>query len=243
MRIILTILAILLFVVALLALSQGDKWVSLGCVVAGIACFMPMWKFMKQRDADNRALQQSQLKAAFESAEKEAAQYRNASALTEVPDLVQGSSDIILGNEERCVALSRDARRIVSRKRTKIVGQTAGVSYKVTKNTRVRFGGFQGEPQTTTYEDESDVGTVYVTNQRFIFGGAKQVVTVSVAKVAKVAIGGNNDILQILSENQEIPLTVRITEPFRAPVIAAATQCMVKHALNVEEPARDVRRR
>jgi hypothetical protein len=54
------------------------------------------------------------------------------------------------------------------------------------------------------------------------------VVTVSIEKVAKVAIEGNNDVLQIISENQETPLTVRITEQFRAPVIAAATQCMIK---------------
>ena len=57
-------------------------------------------------------------------------------------------------------------------------------------------------------------------------------VTVSIEKVAKVAIEGNNDVLQIISENHETPLTVRITEQFRVPVIAAATQCMVKQALN-----------
>jgi hypothetical protein len=62
--------------------------------------------------------------------------------------------------------------------------------------------------------------------------GTKQVVTVSIEQVAKIAIESNNDILQIVSENQEAPLTVRITEQFRAPVIAAATQCMVKQALN-----------
>ena len=231
-RMVLTILALSLFVVALLALSHGDKWVSLGCVVAGTVCFTPMWKFMKQKGAENRAIQQSQLQTAFESAGKETALYNSASSLSQLPNLAQGSSDIILGNEERCVALSRDARHIVSHKRTKIVGQTAGVSYKVSKNTRVRFGGFQGEPQTTISEEESDTGTVYVTNQRFIFGGAKQVVTVAIEKVAKVSLDGNNDVLQIISENQETPLTVRITEQFRAQAIAAATQCMVKRALN-----------
>jgi hypothetical protein len=44
-------------------------------------------------------------------------------------------------------------------------------------------------------------------------------------KIAK-AVEGNNDILQILIENREAPLTVRITEQFRAPVIAAATESM-----------------
>lgn len=33
-------------------------------------------------------------------------------------------------------------------------------------------------------------------------------------------------------ENRETPVTVRITEQFRAPVIAAATECMVKQALS-----------
>jgi hypothetical protein len=87
-------------------------------------------------------------------------------------------------------------------------------------------------PLTTISEEESDIGTVYVTNQRFIFGGAKQGVTVPIERVAKVAIESNNDVLQIISENKETPLTVRITEKFRATVIAEATQCMVKQAIN-----------
>lgn len=71
-----------------------------------------------------------------------------------------------------------------------------------------------------------------MTNQRFIFAGAKEVVTVPIEKVARIAVGGNNDTVQVLVENREMPLIVRIAERFRAPVIAAATECMVRHALD-----------
>ena len=224
-RRILTILAIFLFCVAILALSQGDRWVALGCLVFAIACFTPMWKFLQQKRAENRALQQTQLQIALNSANKEAALFQNVSAISRLPDLTKNASDIILGSEERCVALSRNARHIVSRKRTKFVGQTAGVSYKVSKNMRLRLSGFQGEPRTTISDEEADIGTVYVTNERFIFGGTKEVVTVPIEKVARIAVEGDEDIVQILIENREAPLTVRITELFRAPVIAAATEC------------------
>ncbi len=70
-----------------------------------------------------------------------------------------------------------------------------------------------------------------MTNHRFIFAGAKEVVTVPIEKTAKIAVEGNNDMVQVLIENREAPLTVRITEQFRAPVVAAATECMVRQAL------------
>lgn len=217
---------------AFLALNQGDRLVALGCLVASVACFIPMWRFMKQKNAENRALEQSSLQIALDSAAKEVALFQRVSTLSQLPNLAQNGADIMLASEESCVAISRNTRHIVSRKRTKIVGQTAGVSYKVSKNTRVRLGGFQAEPQTTIYDEESDAGTVYVTNQRFIFAGAKQVVTVPIEKIAKIGVEGDNDIVQVLIENREAPVTVRVTEQFRAPVIAAATECMVKHALS-----------
>ena len=90
----------------------------------------------------------------------------------------------------------------------------AGVSYKVSKNTRVRLGGFQGEPRTSIYDEEADTGTVYVTNKRFIFGSEKEVVTVPIEKIAKIAIEDDDDVVRIIFENQETPVTVRITEQF-----------------------------
>ena len=50
-------------------------------------------------------------------------------------------------------------------------------------------------------------------------------------KIAKIAVDGNNNVVQVLIENRDAPFTVRITEQFRAPVIAAATECMVRQAL------------
>lgn len=231
-RLLLTILALFFFCMALLALLQGDRWVALGCLVIAIACFTPMWRFMREKSAENRTIAQSQLQIAQDSAETEAAMFQRVSVISQLPNLTKNASDIILGNDEWCVALSRNARHIVSHKRTKIVGGTAGVSYKVSRNTRVRLGGFQGEPRTSIYDEEADTGTVYVTNQRFIFGGEKGVVTVPIEKVAKIAIEGNDDVVRILVENREAPVTVRITEQFRAPVIAAATECMVRQALS-----------
>jgi hypothetical protein len=230
-RRILTILAFFLFCVAILASSQGDRCVALGCLVGAIACFTPMWRFMRQKSTESRAIEQMQLQTALNSANNEAAQFQNVSGISRLPNLTKDALDIILGSEERCFAMSRNARHIVSQKRTTFVGQTAGISHKISKNTRVRLGGFQGEPRTTVYGEETDTGTVYVTNERFIFGGTKEVVTVPIEKIAKVAVAGDNDIVQVLVENREAPVTVRMTEQFRAPVIAAATECMVKHAL------------
>ena len=187
---------------------------------------------MRQKKTESRALEQTQLQIALDFAKKEVAIFQRASAISQLPDLTKYASEIILGSEERCVALSKNARHIVSRKRTKIVGRTAGVSYKVSRNMRVRLGGFQGEPRTTIHEEEADTGTVYVTDQRFIFGGAKEVVTVPIGKIAKVAVEGDDDIVQVLIENREEPLTVRITEQFRAPVIAAAAERMVRKRLD-----------
>ena len=48
-----------------------------------------------------------------------------------------------------------------------------------------------------------------MTNQRFIFGGEKEVVTVPIEKVARIAIEGDDDVLRILVENRETPVTVR----------------------------------
>jgi tricorn protease-like protein len=187
---------------------------------------------MKQKKTESRALEQTQLQIALDSAEKEVAMFQGVSAISQLPNLSKYASEIVLGSEEHCVALSKNARHIVSRKRTKIVGRTAGVSYKVSKNMRVRLGGFQGEPRTTIHDEEADAGTVYVTDQRFIFGGAKEVVTVPIAKIAKVAVEGDDDIVQVLIENREEPLTVRITEQFRGPVIAAAAERMVRERLD-----------
>ncbi len=119
---------------------------------------------MKQRRAEYRALEQTQLEIALDSADKEVAVFQRFSAYLSC-QISRRALPTSLAGDEICVAMSRNARHIVSRKRTRIVGQTAGISYKVSKNTRVRLGGFQGEPQTTFYDEEADTGTVYVTNQ------------------------------------------------------------------------------
>jgi hypothetical protein len=88
---------------------------------------------------------------------------------------------------------------------------------------------------TEEFEVVADLGSVYVTNKRFIFAGAKEVTSVPVQKIADVNLDGAR--VSVIVENRANPTIVGITQPYRAPVIAAAAQCMAQRASRSKAPA------
>ena len=86
----------------------------------------------------------------------------------------------------------------------------------------------RGRPVTEQFEVVADSGSVYVTNQRFIFAGSKEVTAVPVPKIADVHLNGARVI--VIVENKANPPVVGITQPYWAPMIAAAVHCAAQLA-------------
>lgn len=153
-----------------------------------------------------------------------------------LPDLTREVQGVILKGDETCCALSRGAQHIVSRKKTRFVGGTQGVSIRVAKGVRYHVGGFRGHPVTEESEVIADSGSVYVTNKRFIFAGDKEVTSVPIPKIADVHLDGAKVI--VIVENRVNPTVVGITQPYWAPVIAAAAQRMAQQASESKTPVK-----
>ena len=94
------------------------------------------------------------------------------------------------------------------------------MSIRIAKGIRYHVGAYRGHPVTEEFEVVTDVGSVYVTNKRFVFAGTKEVTTVPVNKIADVHLEGAR--VMVIVENRANPMIVGITQPYWAPVIAAA---------------------
>lgn len=145
-----------------------------------------------------------------------------------LPDLTGNVHGVILKSDETCCALSMNAQHIVSRRKTRYVGGSQGVSIRVAKGVRYHVGAFRGGPVTEEHEAVADTGSVYVTNKRFIFAGGKEVTSVPAPKIADVHLEGARVI--VIVENRVNPTIIGITQPYWAPVIAAAAQRMAQQA-------------
>jgi len=145
-----------------------------------------------------------------------------------LPNLTTDVQGVILKGDETCCALSTNAQHIVTRNKTRYVGVSQGVSIRIAKGVRYHVSGYRGHPVTEQYETVSDLGSVYVTNKRFIFAGSKEVTTVPAAKIADVHLEGARVVVVV--ENRVNPLVVGITQPYWAPVIAAATHRTAQNA-------------
>jgi len=145
-----------------------------------------------------------------------------------LPNLTTDVQGVILKTDESCCALSSNAQHIVTRNKTRYVGASQGVSIRIAKGVRYHVSGYRGHPVTEQYEAVEDSGSVYVTNKRFIFAGSKEVTTVPVAKIADVHLEGARVVVVV--ENRVNPLVVGITQPYWAPVIAAATHRAAQNA-------------
>jgi hypothetical protein len=141
-----------------------------------------------------------------------------------LPNLTNDVQGVILRGDEACCALSRNAQHIVSRTKTRYVGGSQGVSIRIMKGVRYHVGAYRGHPVKEEFETVADVGSVYVTNKRFIFAGNKEVTSVPIAKIADVHLDGARVV--VIVENKANPMVVGVTQPYWAPVIAAAAQRM-----------------
>jgi hypothetical protein len=141
-----------------------------------------------------------------------------------LPNVTNDVQGVILKGDETCCALSRNVQHIVSRTKTRYVGGSQGVSIRIMKGVRYHVGAYRGHPVKEEFETIADVGSVYVTNKRFIFAGTKEVTSVPIAKIADVHLEGARVV--VIVENRANPLVVGVTQPYWAPVIAAAAQRM-----------------
>lgn len=137
-----------------------------------------------------------------------------------LPNLTADVKGVILKGDETCYALSTSAQHIVTRNKTRYVGGSQGVSFRIVKGVRYHVSGYGGHPVTEQYEVVGDSGSVYVTNKRFIFAGSKEVTTISTTKIADVHLEGARVI--VVAENRVNPLVVGIAQPYWAAVIGAA---------------------
>lgn len=147
-----------------------------------------------------------------------------------LPNLTPYVRGVILQENEICYALSYDAQHIITKKKTHYVGGYQSISIRITKGVRYHVGGFRGQPVVEQYQAISDVGSIYVTNKRFIFAGQNEITTILINKIADVHLVGANII--IIVENRTVPLIIGIIHPYQAPVIAAASYRMAEEAIH-----------
>jgi hypothetical protein len=140
------------------------------------------------------------------------------------PNLNREATGVILGESEKCVALSRGVQHIQLRKSTHYEGRSAGVSFRIMKGVSIRSGRFAGRPVTTVSTEVADAGTILVTDKRVVFAGGHEVVEVPLRKLADVR--STVGTLQLLVANRANPLEFKLAEAYRAPVIAAAVKLM-----------------
>jgi len=147
--------------------------------------------------------------------------------LSKLPDLTEQVQGLILHADERCFAMCRGAQHVVEAHRTKYVGGSQGVSFRIAKGVRYHIGGFSGHPVTTDYEKVQDTGDLYVTTQRVVFAGGREVTSIIAKKVADIRIDGDH--IWVLAENRKTPLGLKLTAPV-APVIAYAIRLLAENS-------------
>jgi hypothetical protein len=112
------------------------------------------------------------------------------------------AADILLKKGEQChYEISTDL--IEEKSRTRYVGGSKGVSFRIAKGVYYRVGGFKGERIVDTFKEVTDSGTLYITNKRVVFVGAKKNVTYQLNKV--VNFTKYPDALQFQKENESKP--------------------------------------
>lgn len=211
------------------AASQDDYMVVLlVCFLLCIAIVLALLlltRASKRREME--AERQRFLQEEMEETQKALQLYTSGISLESLPNLNDQVVGVILRTSERCCGLAHIALRLGTRTMTEYVGSSEGFSLRLTKNVSYRTSSYRGKPQTTVTEIAQDVGPLYVTNQRLVFAGAKEVVSVPLSKVADAR--AYEDRLIVLVENQSDAYTFRINE-YRAPFLATVTKFMAQGA-------------
>jgi GRAM domain. len=111
-------------------------------------------------------------------------------------------ADILLKKGELChFEVSCDL--VEERSRTRYVGASQGVSFRIAKGLYYRVGGFKGERVVDTYKQVTDSGTLYITNKRVVFTGTKKNVTYPLNKIVNFV--KYRDAVQFQKENEARP--------------------------------------
>lgn len=171
--------------------------------------------------ADQKTMAEAQAYAQQAIAQLEAA----GGDITKLPDMSDQVTGMVLHAGERCFAICRGAQHVVEAHRTKYVGGSQGVSFRIAKGVRYHVGGFSGRPVTTSYEKVQDVGDLYITTERVAFAGSSEVTSIAAKKLADVRIDGDH--LWFLAENRKTPLGVKLNMA-AAPVIAYASRMLAE---------------
>lgn len=183
-----------------------------------------------QRQEQERALLAQQEQFAHDAIAKlEAA----GGDLTKLPELSGEVTGLILHPGERCFGLCRGAQHVAEAHRTRYVGGSQGVSFRIAKGVRYHIGGFSGHPVTTEYEKVQDLGDLYVTTERVVFAGSREVTSIAAKKIADVRIEGDH--IWVMAENRKTALGLKLT-PAMAPVVAYATRLLAESSQGAPHP-------
>lgn len=201
-------------------MTDASTWILL-LVIAGVFVVL-VYRIQAAKERQrNDMLEQQRQEAQSRIEQLEAA----GGDLSKLPDLSDQVNGLILHPGERCFAICRGAQHVVEGHRTKYVGGSQGVSFRIAKGVRYHVGGFSGRPVTTTYEKVNDAGDLCVTTERVVFAGSREVTTIKGSKVADVRIEGDH--VWVLAENRKTPLGLRLT-PAAAPVMAYAIRLLAE---------------
>lgn len=203
-------------------MGSGQALVGLVLVIVIGLVFYLIWKGRQARQiVAAKAQAEAQAYAESAIAQLEAA----GGDLTKLPDLTSQVTGMVLHAGERCFAICRGAEHVVEAHRTKYVGGSQGVSFRIAKGVRYHVGGFSGRPVTTSFEKVQDVGDLYITTERVAFAGSREVTSIAAKKLADVRIDGDH--LWFLAENRKTPLGVKLNQA-AAPVIAYPSRMLAE---------------
>lgn len=87
--------------------------------------------------------------------------------------------------------------------RTRYVGGSQGVNFRIMKGVYYRVGGFRGNRVVEEFKEITDSGFLYITNKRIIFNGSKKNVTYAIPKIVNMI--RYSDAWQFQKENESKP--------------------------------------
>ncbi len=120
-------------------------------------------------------------------------------------------ADILLRKGELC-HFEAPCELVEEVTRTRYVGGSQGVSIRIAKGVYYRVGGFKGQPVEETHKQVTDRGTLYITNKRIIFVGAKKNVTYPLNSIVNFV--KYRDAVQFQKENESRPRYFLIRDPY-----------------------------
>lgn len=121
------------------------------------------------------------------------------------------NADILMKKGEQC-HYEISSELIEEKTRTRYVGGTQGVSFRIMKGVSYRVGGFKGERVVDTFQKVTDVGTLYITNKKIVFVGARKNVTYPLNKIVNFI--KYEDAIKFQKENELKPKYFVINDKF-----------------------------